>query len=376
MSNNKILQVLTQEEYYSPKNGGAIATWVKEFSSELVEYETTVCAPFSDTPFKVNNLKQIKTKFAKSISKYSGAKIGHHLKYNTYVILVGLFARRKKYKIIHVHNRPNYIPIIKRLNPNAKVMLHMHNDHVFDANHKQINDLYTYCDKIISVSGYIQNGILKKGADHNLDFKSKCAVLLNGSNPDHFVRTLPAKNNQILFIGRLDETKGIKQLIEAVLLVKKKISTVKLIIAGSAGFGNMEDSPFVKSLKELTKNDKENFDFLGYVDHDDVPDLFKKVALYCIPSIWNDPCPLSVIEGMASGIPMIVGDRGGIPEEVGDAAIKLNCEDVTKLANTIIYALENDHEMKLLADKAHKRFTNNFTWKHVTNNYIKIIDKL
>jgi len=376
MSNNKILQILTQEEYYSPKNGGAIATWVKEFSDELTEYETTVCAPYSEHPFKVNNLKQIKTKFAKKLGQFFGGKIEHHLKYNTYVILAGLFARRNNYKIIHVHNRPNYIPIIKRLNPQAKVMLHMHNDHVLDANNKQINDLHTYCDKIISVSGYIEGEILKKGVAHNLDFKNKCAVLLNGSNPKHFKRTEPAKNKQILFVGRLDETKGIKQLVEAVLLVKKKIDNVKLIVAGSAGFGKMADSPFVASLKEITKNDKENFDFLGYVNHDEIPNLFKKVALYCIPSIWNDPCPLSVIEGMASGIPMIVGNKGGIPEEVADTAIKIDCEDVTKLSETIIYALENEKEMQLLADKAHHRFTHNFTWKHVTENYINIINNL
>lgn len=376
MSNNKILQILTQEEYYSPKNGGAIATWVKEFSDELTEYKTTVCAPYSDEPFKVDNLKQIKTKFAKTLSNIIGGKIGHHLRYNTYVVLAGLFARRKKIKIIHVHNRPNYIPIIKRLNPQAKVMLHMHNDHVLGLNNKQVKELYKNCDKVISVSGYIQEGILRKGKEHNLDFADKCSVLLNGSNPDHFVKIEPANNNQVLFIGRLDETKGIKQLIEAILLVKKRIPSVKLIIAGSAGFGKMGDSPFVLSLKESTKNDTKNFDFLGYVNHSEIPDLFKEVALYCIPSIWNDPCPLSVIEGMASGIPMIVGNKGGIPEEVEDTAIKMNCEDVSKLAETIVYALEHKTEMKLMADKAHHRFINNFTWRHVVKNYIQIINRL
>jgi len=376
MSKAKILQVLPQEEYYSPKNGGAITTWVREFSAELTEYQTTVCAPYSDTPYKKTNLKQIKTKFVKGIAKYLNNKIGHHLKYNTYVVLVGLFARLNKYKIIHVHNRPNYIPIIKRLNPQAKVMLHMHNDHVLGLNNKQVNELYNSCDQIISVSNYIQKGILKKGAEYHLDFKPKCAVLLNGSNPKHFVRTKPAKNNQILFIGRLDETKGVKQLIKAVLLVKEKIPTIKLIIAGSAGFGKMADSLFVKSLKEITKDDKENFNFLGYVDHNDVPKLFKETALYAIPSIWNDPCPLSVIEGMASGIPMIVGDKGGIPEEVADTALKINCEDVEKLTETIIYAFENKTEMKLLADKAYSRFIDNFTWKHVTENYINIINNI
>ncbi|WP_075602792.1 glycosyltransferase family 4 protein [Saccharicrinis aurantiacus] len=373
---NKLLHILPQEEYFSPVNGGAIATWVKDFSNELLGVETIVFAPYSKKHYLSFKTKRARINLIRIMGKILKGKIGHHLVYNTYVVYGALYARLKGFKLIHVHNRPTYIAIIKRLNPSATVMLHMHNDHILGLNSKQLKELNQYCDHIISVSEYIQNGIIRKGLEHNFILKNKCSVLLNGCNPEHFRKQLPTNNNTLLFIGRLTPEKGIKELIQATVIIQKKIPNIKLLIAGSAGFGQMNDSPFVAELKEFATKGKDKIKFLGYIEHHKVPDLFKQVGLYCIPSIWNDPCPLSVIEGMASGIPMIVGNKGGIPEEVGDTALKVNCEDSIELAKTIEYALNNRKEMNLLADKAYDRFINNFTWQHVSENYMQIINNL
>lgn len=372
----KILQILPQEEYFSPTNGGAIATWVKECFYRNSKYEILICTPKADDYFNGFSLIKIPVKGFIKLGKKINGILGHHLKYNSYPILAAIIVKLKGIDIIHVHNRPTYIPIIKRINPKTKVILHMHNDHILGLNKKQIIELHKYSDKIISVSEYIQQGIIKKGLEYNVDLKSKCVILLNGSNPDHFIKQTPAQNYNLLFIGRLNESKGIKQLILATLKVIKKIPDVKLIIAGSAGFGKMKDTPFVRSLKKLTENYIQNFNFLGYVNHDEIPNLFNDIALYCIPSVWNDPCPLAVIEGMASGIPMVVSNKGGIPELVGDTAIKTNCENIDELANNILFALNNKKEISALAEKAYNRFINNFTWEHVQNNYYKIIEQL
>ncbi|WP_289055244.1 glycosyltransferase family 4 protein [Carboxylicivirga marina] len=373
---NKIIQFLPQEEYFSPLNGGAIATWVKDFSGKLKGFQTIVFAPYSKQYFSDYKTVRARISFLKKMGHLIKGKFGHHLIYNTYVIWGALYARLNGIKLIHVHNRPTYIPIIRRINPNTKVILHMHNDHVLDLNVKQIKELNDYCDHIISVSDYIQKGILKKAKSHDVNLASKCSVLLNGCDPKYFKKQNPSNNNSLLFIGRLTPEKGIKELIEATIKAKETIPDIKLLVAGSAGFGKKKDTEFVNELKDLALKGEDCIEFLGYVEHDKVPDLFSQVALYCIPSTWNDPCPLSVIEGMASGIPMIVGNRGGIPEEVGETALKLDCEDVEELTKTILYSLNNKKELKQMADKAYERFTNNFTWQHVASNYQKLINQL
>lgn len=373
---NKILQILPQEEFFSPHNGGAIATWVKGFSSDFEEYQTTVFVPYSKRRISGVISFGARIKLFKVLGGIIPGKIGHHLVYNTYVIWSGLFARLHHFHIIHIHNRPTYIPIIKRINPKAKVILHMHNDHVLDLNKRQLQQLHHYSDHIISVSQYIQKGIVKKGLQYSIELKAKCTVLLNGCNDNQFQKQVPANNDNILFVGRLTPEKGIKELIEATIKVKGQVPKIKLLVAGSSGFGKLNDTSFVQDIKKLAEKGNGCISFLGYVEHDKVPDLFQQVALYCIPSIWNDPCPLAVMEGMASGIPMIVGNKGGIPEQVGDTALKVNCEDAGKLANAMAYALTHKDEMRQMANKAYNRFLNNLTWSHVQTNYTSIINKL
>ena len=373
----KILQILPQEEYFSSTSGGAIATWVKECFYQKDVFNITVCTPKAEDYFPNFKVLKLPINWGIMLGKKLGGKLGHHLQYNLYIVLASIFARFKSFDIIHIHNRPTYVFIAKKLNPKAKVILHMHNDHVLSLNKRQVLNLKKSCDLIISVSNYIQNNIILHFKKNDSNIYDICKVCFNGTNPSKFKVISNIKNeNSLLFIGRLLPEKGIKQLMEAVLLVSEKIPEIKLVIAGNSGFGHMDDTLFVKSLKQIAKKKTTTFQFLGYISHEKVPDLFKKTSLYIVPSIWNEPFGIVVLEGMASKIPMIVSNKGGIPEITGNTIISLDCNNIELLAEKIIYALEHKKEMKEYAQKAYKRYINNFTWQHVQNNYITIIKEL
>lgn len=369
------LQILPQEEYFSPSNGGALSTWINECFIKNKD-QIVVIAPKSKDFIKNYRIFSIPTKVLKVIGSFLGGKLGHHIKYNFYVIIAALYSKARGFKIIHIHNRPTYVPIVKRINRKSHVILHMHNDHVLDLNEKQTRQLFNTASKIICVSEYIKSGIVKHGLLFNIDFSSQLEVLYNGANPNHFQKVEIPDVNNLLFVGRLIASKGIQQLIEAVLIVLETLPDVQLFIAGSEGFGNLSDSKFVTLLKSMAKRKPQNIHFLGYVPHGEVPYLFKKSSIYIIPSIWNDPSPLAVLEGMASGIPMIVGDKGGIPEQVGDTAISIDCNNIELLAEKITFLLKDRKFGKDLAAKAYERFIQNFTWEDVQNNYSKIINTL
>jgi spore coat protein SA len=373
---SKLLQILPQEEYFSYSNGGAISTWVKECFIDLKGFNTTVSTPCAKDYIKGFSLIKVPFGLFRKIGIILGGSLGHHFKYNLYIIYVAIFSYLFRYRLIHVHNRPTYIPILKKINPKAKVILHMHNDHILKLNKKQFVALSDAVDLIISVSNYIQKGIISKGKEFGIHVDSKCKVLLNGANANHFVKIdqITSKNN-LLFVGRLNKNKGIKQLIEATLIAKQKIPDIKLKIAGSAGFGNLEDTPFVKEIKELASQSPESFDFLGYIKHSQVPELFKDSALYVIPSIWNDPCPLAVIEGMATGVPMIVGNQGGIPELVSDSALLIDCNRTKLLADAIVQILTDKKKAHALSTRAYNRFINQLTWQHVRKNFKLMINE-
>ncbi len=113
------------------------------------------------------------------------------------------------------------------------------------------------------------------------------------------------KRNFILFAGRLEEYKGAQTLIEAA----RARPLVEVKIAGTG--------PQEASLRELAK-DCPNVTFLGFVPSRQLWSLMREAAVVVVPSIWYEPFGLVAIEAMAQATPVIVSDRGGLPEIVVD----------------------------------------------------------
>lgn len=75
---------------------------------------------------------------------------------------------------------------------------------------------------------------------------------------------------------------------------------------------------------------------LGY--RDDVPALLRLASICVVPSLWEEACPLGVLEPMALGKPVIASAVGGVPEEIDSAAVGMLVPpgDVTALATAIL----------------------------------------
>jgi glycosyltransferase involved in cell wall biosynthesis len=107
-----------------------------------------------------------------------------------------------------------------------------------------------------------------------------------------------------LFAGRLVEEKGVDTAVEAAAL-----ADVPLAIAG--------DGPKAESLVGLARSRGAHVKFLGQVDPAEMRATLARAAFMVAPSRWDEPCPYSVIEAMAAGVPVLASQRGGLPELVG-----------------------------------------------------------
>lgn len=116
----------------------------------------------------------------------------------------------------------------------------------------------------------------------------------------------------ILFTGRLTQEKGVKELLLA--FRQAKLPKTKLVIAGAVFFGSGIASEFESELREIAEPMNESIIFTGFVSYDQMPEIYRMADLAVVPSMWNDPAPLTVIEAMASGLPLITTLSGGIPE--------------------------------------------------------------
>ena len=108
-----------------------------------------------------------------------------------------------------------------------------------------------------------------------------------------------------LAAGRLTEEKGFDTAIAAARAVG-----VPLVIAGAG-----PDEPRLRRLA-----DGADVRFAGRLAPDALARLRRRAAVALAPSRWEEPCPYSVLEALAAGLPVLASDRGGLPEMVGDTA--------------------------------------------------------
>jgi glycosyltransferase involved in cell wall biosynthesis len=198
-------------------------------------------------------------------------------------------------------------------------------------------------DKIIAVSSALKDGWLKQGIPDN-----KIIVLPNSIDIRRYDYSRKgARRNQLLYVGRLTKEKGCNYLIEALKLIVKKIPSIKLKFVG--------DGPAKNYLQKLTIRFDlhHNVCFEGFKPRNEVISYYRESDLFILPSL-SEGTPLTILEAMAVGIPIIATSVGGIPEILGGCGILVPPEHPEKLAKAIICAL-GDSKIETLTLKARKR---------------------
>ncbi len=114
----------------------------------------------------------------------------------------------------------------------------------------------------------------------------------------------------ILFVGRLAEKKGIPYLIQAM----EEVDAM-LVIVG--------DGPDKEELVKKASALKDKVLFLGSKSHEELPYIYASSDIFCLPSIIakdgdEEGLPTVALEAMASGLPVVGSDTGGIAEVVID----------------------------------------------------------
>ena len=263
--------------------------------------------------------------------------------------------RHQHYDMIIVENRPGYILKLRALT-DAPCVLHLHNDSL-NAKSKQAANIVKGYDKIISVSDYITQRI-PAGSNQRV-------TVYNAIDLQQFLDAQPLKRAAvglsdddfvIVYSGRLNKDKGILQLVEAMGSLTD-IPNLKLLIVGASQYGNDEvPTPFIRQLQEAAAPIKERIRMTGFVDYQQVPAHLKTADIAVVPSQWEEPFGLTVVEAMAAGLPLIATRSGGIPEICEGAAMLVERNDCsTHLAEGIRTLYEHPEQRQQLSDAARQR---------------------
>ena len=155
-------------------------------------------------------------------------------------------------------------------------------------------------------SKFTMEKLIQAGWDENklIHFPTfvKDEIFLNGNE----------KKGKIVYIGRLDEEKGVLFFLHTIKLLQDKERNNEEIQYVIVGSGTPE---FEKSLKEYSEsNNLKNVLFLGKLSKPEIDKLIQESLLMVAPSLWYDNMPNSVLEALSMGLPVIASNHGSFPE--------------------------------------------------------------
>lgn len=262
--------------------------------------------------------------------------------------------RRQHYDCIILENRPGYA---KKLAARGQkgIVLHLHND-LLNSNvpyHEILKDSFS---GILTVSDFIRNRV------STLVPSDKITTVHNGINLRHFSpknqssihRTdlgFKADDFILVYSGRINKDKGISELIDAMLLLQDE-PHIKLLIIGSTFFGNAtNENNFILQLKKKAEAIQERIIFTGFIPYRNIPCYLQIADIAVLPSMWDEPFGLTIVEAMAAGVPPITTRSGGIPEICeGVATIVDRTDIVNNLVTAILDLYKHPDKRKQMAE--------------------------
>ncbi len=238
------------------------------------------------------------------------------------------------------------------------------------------------CNRIVYISKEIRAELLANRFDVN-----KLIYLTNSVDIDRFKPPDVNGNNNgskiACFVGRLEEQKGLEYLIRAMVRVRDREEAAKLFIVGG---GHLRPC-----LEELCKD-------LGLERHvflvgatDDVLTYYQMARVFVLPSL-SEGLPLSLLEAMSCGLPVVVTSVGGNNEVVGLSegfgkqettalrmalnGIVVEPRDVEGLADAMLGLLQNDELSHRLGKESRRMAEENFSQGKTVQKYLNLYQEI
>ena len=303
-----------------------------------------------------------------------------------YYIAVCRFLLFNKHDKIIVHVGIGLVQMIKMLFPKRDVILYHHGTSLHSKlNETQWTSLITNCKAIIGV-----NAIALKKANNLFVTKLDTSKYYNIDNAIIQKNVLECLNSQeginvittnfnFAFSGRICIEKGVLNLLNAFLIVHKSNKNSSLYIFGGAGTKGKHNiiTPYLQQCFDFVKKNKLPVVFTGYLKNNDLASLLSEMdAVVCSTDrkLSEEGMPLSIIEALSLGKPVIATNSGGNEEVVLDknnGILIRSYPYISELSKEMIN-LSSD---KLQYEKLSKGALKSFQERHTYKVYNKVFKK-
>ena len=294
----KISILLPYKENFSPNYAGAVSLFVNDITNVSVFKKSTYIFGNTNSKKKLSknyiNLDLNKKIFQSTSKSYIKKFLDYHKDLNT--------------DLVEVHNRPNYINLIKHKFLN-KLILYFHNDPLSMSGSKTVSqriDLLNNVHKIIFNSEWSKTQFFID-LPNNLGLLSQKTFVCYQSSSKTKIN-FKKKEKTISFIGKLNHAKGYDLFGEAILKILNKYSDWTAKVIG--------DEPREKLIFK-----HKNLKILGFKSNEFILEQLKKISISIVCSRWDEPFGRTSLEAASRGAAVIISNKGGLPETASDAII-------------------------------------------------------
>lgn len=191
-------------------------------------------------------------------------------------------------------------------------------------------------------------------------WKGQLDIIPNGIDTTKFKPGNFPEKPRLITVSRLIKRKGLEYLITAL-----KDIDLELDIIG--------EGPELENLKRLAKEHNVKVNFLGYVKHDNLPKHYQKASIFVLPSLYEGMSN-SILEAMASGLPIITTNTGGTQELIHDNGIIVKKKSSSSIRKAILTIINND----LIREqgKNSRNLALKMSWENVAKQYFNLYKEL
>ena len=315
----KIFIILPFKESLVQNKSGAVAIYIKD-SLKYSKYKDNIKI-ISSNDFSNSNFFRNKNYINQFCKKY----------------------KKEKISIIEIHNRPEYIKILKKNFPNSKIVLTYHNDPLKlrgSVLPSEREFILKNCEKIIFVSKWIKKRFfIKISSNIRNNYELIYCGVLKKKKID-----ISKKNKNILFVGKLNESKGYHIYHEVAKRFKKINPDWNFIAIGNER--KKKIFPKTNIIKEI-----------GYLNNNDVLNYYERSEIAIGNSVWEEPLGRIAIEASSRKCCAIISNVGGLIESknIGIVLKKNNVEHILKILKKLT---NNNRYLRSLQNNFYKK--NNF----------------
>ena len=333
----KISILLPYKENFSPEYPGAVSIFINSVT-KLSKYKKLITI-FGNTNY--NKRYTLNYKNIPLDKKFLTSQSSDYVK--KFVIL----EKKNPADIIEVHNRPIYIYYLNQLN--SKLVLYFHNDPLSmngSKKKKERLELLNCCFKIIFNSEWSKKRFLKNLGKF-YEKSSKLEVIHQSINREKV--DIRKKEKLITFVGKLNSAKGYDLFSNSITKILDKHKDWKSIVVGDEA-------------REKIYAKHKNLKNLGFLNHEQVLNIYKKSSIAVVCSRWEEPFGRTSLEASSRGCAVIISNRGGLPETITNGVIIRNLN-----AKNIFMSIDNLIKKEMYRKNLQKLSLDNF---YLTNKYI------